>query len=83
MASVTFAVPDNVKAEMKRLTWINWSELARLEILEKLKQEQQIEKFRSIVSKSKLTEKQAQQLAEEVNSALAKRYAKLSKRKGT
>ncbi|MCX6664051.1 MAG: hypothetical protein NTZ75_07375 [Euryarchaeota archaeon] len=83
MASVTFALPDNVKAEMKRLSWINWSELARLEILERFKQEQEIEEFRRIVSKSKLTEKQAQKLAEEVNSALAKRYTKLSKRKGT
>ena len=80
MASVTFALPDNVKAEMKRLTWINWSELARLEILERLKQEQEIEEFRRIVSKSKLTEKQAQKLAEEVNRSLAKRYEKLSKR---
>jgi hypothetical protein len=83
MASVTFALPDNVKAEMKRLSWINWSELARLEILEKLKQEQDIETFRRIVSRSKLTEKQAQKLAEEVNRSLAKRYEKLSKRRGT
>ena len=83
MASVTFALPDNVKAEMKRLSWINWSELARLEILERLKQEQEIEEFRRIVSKSKLTEKQAQKLAEEVNRSLAKRYEKLSKRRGT
>jgi len=83
MASVTFAVPDKVKAEMKRLTWINWSELARLEILEKLRQEQEMEKFRRIVSKSQLTEKQVQQLTEEVNRSLAKRYAKLSKRRGT
>jgi hypothetical protein len=83
MASVTFALPDNVKAEMKRLNWINWSELARLEILERLKQEQEIEEFRRIVSKSKLTEKQAQKLAEEVNRSLAKRYEKLSKRRGT
>jgi len=83
MASVTFALPDNVKAEMKRLSWINWSELARLEILEKLKQEQEIEEFRRIVSKSKLTEKQAQKLAEEVNRSLAKRYEKLAKRRGT
>ena len=55
---------------MKRITWINWSELARLKILEKIKQEQQIEKLRRIVSKSKLIEKQAKKLADEVNRSL-------------
>ncbi len=79
MASVTFALPDKTKVDMKRLSWINWSELARLEALKRLEQEKEIEKFRRIVSKSKLTEKQAKKLADEVNLALAKRYQKLLK----
>lgn len=74
MASVTFALPDDKKAEMKRLTWINWSELARLEALKRIEQEKEIETFRSIVSKSTLTKAQAKKLADEVNRSLAKRY---------
>lgn len=35
MASVTFAVPDKTKEEMKSLKWVNWSELTREETLKK------------------------------------------------
>lgn len=35
MASVTFAIPDSVKSEMKKLSWVNWSELVREEILKR------------------------------------------------
>ena len=37
MASVTFAMPDSIKSEMKKLSWVNWSELAREEILKREK----------------------------------------------
>ena len=35
MASLTFAIPDEIKSEMKELSWINWSELTREELLKK------------------------------------------------
>ena len=35
MASVTFAIPDNIKSEMKKMPWVNWSELAREEIFKR------------------------------------------------
>ncbi len=34
MPSVTLAIPDDVKSEMERFSWVNWSKLAQ-EILEK------------------------------------------------
>lgn len=33
MTGVTFAVPDEIKTKMKRLSWVNWSELIRKEVL--------------------------------------------------
>lgn len=33
MTGVTFAVPDEIKAKMNRLSWVNWSELIRKEVL--------------------------------------------------
>jgi len=33
MPSVTLTIPDKVKAELKEFAWVNWSELARQEIL--------------------------------------------------
>jgi len=35
MPSLTFAMPDEIKSEMKELAWVNWSELAREELLKK------------------------------------------------
>lgn len=33
MTGITFAVPDEIKAKMNRLSWVNWSELIRKEVL--------------------------------------------------
>ena len=34
MPSITFSIPDNIKSKMKEFSWVNWSELAKHEILE-------------------------------------------------
>ena len=47
MTSVTFAVPDETKKEMKDISWINWSELAREEIQKKAKLESLLKKLKS------------------------------------
>ncbi|MAE42740.1 hypothetical protein CMO93_03135 [Candidatus Woesearchaeota archaeon] len=43
MPSVTFAIPDKVKSEMKKLSWVNWSELAREEVIKREKLLKQLE----------------------------------------
>lgn len=43
MPSVTFAIPDKIKSEMKKLSWVNWSELAREEIFKREKLLKQLE----------------------------------------
>lgn len=35
MASVTLTLPEEIKKEVKELSWINWSELAKKEINKK------------------------------------------------
>jgi len=37
MVSLTFAIPDEVKQNMKSLPWVNWSELDKIELLKKMK----------------------------------------------
>ena len=37
MASVTFAIPDEVKQDMKKLSWVNWSEIDKIDLLKKMK----------------------------------------------
>lgn len=36
MTSVTFAIPDEIKSEMKELPWVNWSELVKEESMKRL-----------------------------------------------
>ena len=45
MASVTFAIPDEVKLEMKRFAWVNWSELAKEEVLKQDKKSKLFKKL--------------------------------------
>lgn len=78
MVSVTFSVPDDIKSEMKELSWINWSELGRLETLKRLKEEEMFEEFKKIAAKSKLSEQDAVKLGIEVNKSLRKRYKELA-----
>ncbi|HLC64991.1 MAG TPA: hypothetical protein VJI46_02585 [Candidatus Nanoarchaeia archaeon] len=76
MASVTFAIPDKVKEDMESLPWVNWSELAREEVLKRAKLAKEFEEFRKIISKSKFTEKDADQLAERAKTAMHKQLKK-------
>jgi len=58
------------------LPWVNWSEIAREEAFKKLEEEKALEKFRAIVTKSKLTERDSEELAEKVKLSMHKRLKK-------
>lgn len=47
MASVTFAIPDEVKKDMKELSWVNWSELDKIDLLNKMKLKELSKKLES------------------------------------
>ena len=64
MATLTLAVPENLKKEMALFPELNWSEIAREAISEKVAE---YKVFKSIVAKSKLTEKGALELGTKVN----------------
>ena len=75
MAEITIKIPEELN-ELARVSKINW----QLVIARKLEEElQRLVKIKNIISKSKLTQEQADQLADEVNLDLAKRYEKLSR----
>ena len=81
MVSVALKISDEFKSKIDRLPWINWSELARQEYLKQEEISQQWEKFEKIVSKSKLTQEQADELSDKANWRLAKRYEELLKKR--
>jgi len=76
MVSVTLKITDKFKAMIDKLSWINWSEIAREETLKKLEEEQTLQKFRKIISKSNLTEKDAEELADKVKLSMHKSLKK-------
>ena len=76
MVSVTLKITNNFKAMIDKLSWINWSEMAREEVLKKIEEEKTLEKVRAIISRSKLTEEDAEELAEKVKLSMHKRLKK-------
>jgi hypothetical protein len=74
MAEVKIEIPEDLSEEFTCISKEEWQLLFSRFLKEEL---ERIKKVESIVAKSKLTEKQAKKLADEVNLSLAKRYEKL------
>ncbi len=71
MPTITLSVPEDLKKEMDKIKEINWSAVAREAIRERISK---LKIFKEIVSKSKLTEKDALELGRKINKALHQRY---------
>ena len=73
MPTLTLAIPKDLKSEMDSMPELNWSEIARNAISQRLAE---YKLFKSIVAKSTLTEKDALELGQKVNEGLHKEYKK-------
>lgn len=73
MPTITLSVSSDLKHEMDSMKFINWSEVAREAIKEKIGQLKILE---SIANKSKLSEKDALDLGKKINESLHKKYKK-------
>ena len=71
MPTITLSVPEELKQDMDESKFINWSEVAREAIREKVSQ---LKLFKSIVAKSKLTEKDALELGRKINKSMHARF---------
>lgn len=72
MASVTFSVPDKLKSEMKEFSWVNWSELARREILLQNEKSKLFEELEELTKDSKLTDEDCLRFAKLVKERFTK-----------
>ncbi len=77
MGTLSVSVPDGLREQMIGLEEINWSAVARKAFEEKIKQ---IELFKKIVSRSKLTEKDAEEISRKISENMAKRFQEIAKR---
>ena len=71
MGTLSVSVPDDLREQMVQLDEINWSAVARKAFEEKIKE---IEFLRNIAKKSKLTDKDADEIAIKINKGMAKRF---------
>ena len=71
MVSITLAVPADIKKEMDMHPEMNWSEVARQAIRDKLAI---LNKMDELLSKSRMTAKDALALGAKVNKAVSKRF---------
>ena len=71
MVSLTLAVPKELKQEMDEMKEINWSEVARNAIKNKIAL---LKSFKEFTKDSTLTEQDALDLGRKVNKSLHKRF---------
>ncbi len=71
MPTITLAVPEELKYEMDKSKFINWSEIAREAIREKVNQLRILD---SIAKKSKLTKKDAIEIGRKIKQSAFNKY---------
>lgn len=71
MVNMTLSIPEELHKRMKKFSELRWSEIARKAIEERVNDLEAMEK---IVSKSKLTKKDADEIAEKIKRGIAKRH---------
>ena len=71
MPTVTLSVPEELKREMDKSKFINWSEVAREAIRQKVAQ---LTILNAIAAKSKLTELDALEIGRKIKKSMWKKY---------
>ena len=71
MASMTLAIPADLRAKMKQFPEINWSEVARQAILQKT---QQLGQLNRLLSRSTLTEQDTIEIGRQIKRRIWKRH---------
>jgi hypothetical protein len=71
MVSLTLSIPEELKKKMGKFPEINWSEIARTSILERIKR---LELAEILVSKSKLTEKDIREISKKIKTGISKEH---------
>ncbi len=73
MASVTFAIDEQLKQDLEHFSWVNWSNVVSEELTADLKRAEALEKALKIVLKSKFSSKDADLLTDKVKNAMHER----------
>ena len=71
MVNITLSVPPDLKVEMDRFGWVNWSDFVRTSIKARLRQ---LELMDLLAAKSRLTDADVEELGRKVKKGIARHY---------
>ena len=71
MATISVSVPDDLKNKITQHDEVNWSAIARKAFEQKV---QEVEFLRKLASKSKLSQKDADELSRTINQGMANKF---------
>jgi len=77
MGEIKVEIPEELREEMEELPGVNWQLVVRRALKREL---EEILELKRIISKSKLTEKDVEELSDKINESLAKRFRESLKR---
>lgn len=66
MASLMASLPDSLKEDIEKFSWVNWSEVAREAFIKKIKKLEALEKLEKLLDKSEFSEKDVLELSQKV-----------------
>jgi len=72
MTNMTLSIPEDLSKRMKRHTELKWSDVARQAFERKLKE---IEFMKRVLSKSKLSEEDAEKIGHKIKAEIRKRFS--------
>ena len=76
MVSITISLDEKSRQEMQNFSWINWSEVARNILLERLKKQEKLEKLKSLLENSELSEEDIIELSKKARKGRFKELRK-------
>lgn len=71
MPNITLSIPEELHSKMKRMSDVRWSEIARRAIEQRIND---LEEMNKIASKSKLTQKDVDEISEKIKRSAALRF---------
>lgn len=69
--NITLSIPDELHEKMKKMSEIRWSQIARGAIEQRIND---LEEMNRITSKSKLTQKDVDEISEKIKRGIAKQH---------
>ncbi|MEK6926808.1 MAG: hypothetical protein AABX11_00090 [Nanoarchaeota archaeon] len=70
MATITLSIPEEIKIQMEKFEWLNWSAIAREAFQRRIKQLQILNKLEKDFKNSKLSDKECLELGKQLKDSM-------------